>query len=333
MDGDASSPSMRIAVVDVLDRDGHARQVVPVTRWPVTIGRAIDCDIVLGDPYVAARHATVDEIEGRLTLQIGETVNGARLSTRHLKRAESAPLSSGELFQLGATRLRVRRAADDIVPERELLREPTPGRMPLAVPVVAIGAWNVAERWLGTDPGGRLIDYLPVVIVPFLGLAVWCGFWALGSRLFRHRFDYAQHMRIASTYWLVSAVTIVALPLAAYATGWAFPSRIAGIAAAGVIWAMVLAHLTLILPTRRGPLAIGMVVLFVAGVALFLTRNYQVNDRPFGELYVATLAPPVLRVAAPVPPARFIDEARNLKIALDAHVKDDDGPEEGDEED
>jgi len=85
-------------------------------------------------------------------------------------------------------------------------------------------------------------------------------------------------------------------------------------------------------PTRRRPLTAAMAVLFVAGVAFFLLRNYQVTDRPFGELYVATLAPPVLRVASPVPPARFIDEARTLKAVLDAHVKDDDGADGNDEE-
>jgi hypothetical protein len=49
-----------------------------------------------------------------------------------------------------------------------------------------------------------------------------------------------------------------------------------------------------------------------------------VNDRVFGELYVATLAPPALRVVSPVAPARFLDEARNLKAVLDTHIKDDD---------
>jgi hypothetical protein len=54
-----------------------------------------------------------------------------------------------------------------------------------------------------------------------------------------------------------------------------------------------------------------------------------VNDRLFGELYVATLAPPVLRVASPVETSRFIDEARGLKTVLDSHVKDDDSADAG----
>jgi FHA domain-containing protein len=332
MDDDAVGRPLKLAIVEVLDRDSHTRQVVPVARWPVTIGRAIDCDVVLDDPFVAAHHATLEEIDGALTLVVGESVNGAQLQGRHLKATERALLSAGETFQLGATRLRLRRAADAIAPERELLREPAPGRIPLVALLLCLGVWNVGQRWLGTDPGGRLIDYLPVLIAPFVSLAVWCGFWALGSRLFRHRFDYGRHARIASTYWLLSAATAVTLPIAAYATGWTFLSRVAGIVAAGALWAMLVEHLSLLVPTRRRPLTAAMAVLFVAGVAFFLIRNYQVTDRPFGELYVATLAPPVLRVASPVPPARFIDEARTLKAVLDAHVKDDDGADGNDED-
>jgi pSer/pThr/pTyr-binding forkhead associated (FHA) protein len=324
MDGSADAAQVRLAVVEVLDRDGHARQVVSVWRWPVTIGRAIECDVVLDDPFVAAHHATLEESDGVVGLHVGDNINGAQVAHRHLKGGSRANISAGDVVQLGATRLRVRRAADPIAPERELLREPGPGRIPLAVLVVALSAWNAAERWLATDPGGRTIDYLPVLIGPLLALAVWSGGWSLGSRLFRHRFDYRRHARIAASYWLLSAATAVALPLLAYATGWVFPSRIAGIAAAGVLWAMVLAHLTLILPTRRRVLALGMGALFVAGIALFLTRNYQVTGRVFGELYVSTLAPPALRVASPVATARFIDEARRLKAGLDRHVKDDD---------
>jgi Inner membrane component of T3SS, cytoplasmic domain len=336
MDVGADGEQMRLAVVEVLDRDGHARQVVPVSRWPVMVGRAIDCDVVLDDPFVAAHHAALEEADGVLSVHVGDSVNGGQLSHRHLKAGERANLAAGEVLQLGATRLRVRRAADAIAPERELLREPAPGRIPLAVLVVALAAWSAAERWLNTDPGGRIIDYLPVLIGPLVALSVWCGFWSLGSRLFRHRFDYWRHARIASSYWLISVAVGVALPLAAYAFGWAFPSRIADIAGAGVVWAMILAHLTLILPTRRRALAMGMSALFITGVALFLTRNYQVNGRLFGELYVATLAPPVFRVASPVATTRFIDEARDLKTSLDAHVKDNDtadagGPDDDDE--
>jgi Inner membrane component of T3SS, cytoplasmic domain len=333
MDGGAVSEPLRLAVVEILDRDGHTRQVVPISRWPVTIGRAVDCDIVLDDPYVAAHHATLDETSGALAVQVGETVNGAMLPSRRLTSNERAYLNAGDVLQVGATRLLIRRPSDAIAPERQLTHEhPPPAFLLLAALVGLFALLNFAERWITVDPGGRVIDYLPTVLGTILGLAIWCGFWALGSRLFRHRFDYGRHLRIAASYLVVTSIVTVALPLLAYSLGWAFFSRISSIVAGAVLWAMVFAHMSLMLPSRRRFLAIGMSVLFVVGTGLYLTRNYQTNHRLFNELYVSALAPPVLRVASPVPTSRFIDDARNLKATLDARVKDDDTGESSDDD-
>ena len=66
--------AMKLAIVEVLDRDGHARLIVPVMSWPVTIGRAIDCDVVLDDAHAAARHATLTGV--------GSVIGGGEASQR-----------------------------------------------------------------------------------------------------------------------------------------------------------------------------------------------------------------------------------------------------------
>jgi hypothetical protein len=119
-------------------------------------------------------------------------------------------------------------------------------------------------------------------------------------------------------------VVDLVLPVAAFALGWPLLSRVSGIVSGGVMAGMVLAHLTLILPLRRKALTSAAVALFVTGVSLLMIRSYQVNDRLFGELYVTTLAPPALRVVSPVTATRFIEESRDLKAILDAHVEDED---------
>jgi hypothetical protein len=320
-DGEA----MRLAVVEVLDRDGHARQVLPVWRWPVTIGRAIDCDVVLDDAHVAERHATLAEVDGVLGVHVGDSVNGARVRDTHVAAGQRVDLPSGEVFQIGSTRLRVRRASDALAPERALAPELAGSRRSLIVMALALLAWNVAERWLNVDPGGRFTDYLPVLVGSVALLAVWCGVWALGSKLFRHRFAFWPHARIAVSYLLVLGVTGLLLPIVAYALSWAFPSRITGFVGGAVLSAMVLQHLTLILPSHRRVLAMAMGAVFVAGVAVILARSYQLNDRFFSELYVTTLAPPALRLAPSISTERFINESRYLKAVLDAHAGDDDG--------
>lgn len=313
----------KLALVEVLDRDGHARLAVPVTRWPVSVGRAIDNDVVLDDTHVAAHHATLDETAGGVSLLVGQSMNGARVGGRRLGSGQRADLSGGEPFQLGGTRLRVRRAADALAPEKPLAPEPRGGWALLATLMAALLLWNVAELWLNTDPGGRLSDYLPVLVGGPVALALWCGLWALGSKLFQHRFEFWPHARVALAYLLASGVVGLVLPLLAYALSWELASRITDIAVGAVLTAMVLAHLALVLPARRQMLTAAMGAAFVTGVVVMLARNYQVNDRVFDELYMTTLAPPALRVAGSVDTSRFIDEAAGLKATLDAHAKDD----------
>jgi Inner membrane component of T3SS, cytoplasmic domain len=324
MDTRPNGAAVKLAVVEVLDRDGHARLIVPVWSWPVTIGRAIDCDVVLDDVHAAARHATLSDESGVLTLVVGDTVNGVWMKRTRVAAAERVDVPAGEVFQIGATRLRVRRVADELSPERPLVEEPAGRRVRVVALAAAVMAWAAGQFWLNTDPGGRLTDFLPIVLGLPLALAFWSGLWAVGSKLFRHRFDFWPHAHIAFSYSLAMNVLALALPIAAFSTGWAFPSRVAGIVVGGVAWAMVRAHLALLLPARPRMLTGVMGAFFIVGLSLFLVRNYQVHDRLFPQLYTTALAPPVLRLAPTVPTTRFFDEARSLRSVLDAHVGDED---------
>jgi Inner membrane component of T3SS, cytoplasmic domain len=322
--GDDERP-VRLAVIEILDRDGHARQLVPVWHWPVTIGRAIECDVVLDDPHVAARHATVSDQDGQLDLQVGDTINGVQVGKTRVRSGKRSPLPPGEAFQLGGTRLRVRRASDPVTPERALAVEPANSRRSLFVLALALVAWSLGEQWLNTDPGARFTDYLPVLVGSPALLGLWCFVWALGSKLFRHRFEFFAHARVAVTYLLIAAAAGLILPLVAYALSWAFPSRIASLVGGAVIWAMVFKHLSIIMPSHRRVTAVAMGIVFVGSVVVMMARSFQVNDRLFPELYVTTLAPPAFRVAPTVTTDRFLEESRKLKAALDAHANDDDG--------
>jgi len=234
MDESFLSTAIKLAIVEVLDRDGHSRATVPVWRWPVTLGRAVDCDVVLDDEHTAALHAIVTEAEGTLRLRVGETVNGVRLGGRRLAAHESAELSSAAVFQIGATRLRVRRLSDALAPERPLAPEPAPGRIPIAVLAPAFVAWNLGDHWVNTDPGQRFTEYLPPLLGPLLLVAIWSGLWAVGSKLVTHRFHYWRHARIAFSYSLAASFVGVLLPIVAFSSGWSFPSRVSGLAMAAV---------------------------------------------------------------------------------------------------
>jgi pSer/pThr/pTyr-binding forkhead associated (FHA) protein len=323
--GDGNGDALILAIVEVLDREGRARATLPIRRWPVTVGRAIDCDIVLDDPYVAPRHATLVDRDGGLQLQVGETVNGVWLKKRHAAAAERIELAAGDVVQIGGTRLRVRRAADVLSPERRWVPEASGNVRTVLLLALVFSLWTAGELWLHDDPGGRMTDYLPTLIGGPIVVALWAAFWSVGSKLVRHRFDFWSHARIALLGAIGMGAAALLLPVFAFTSGWAWPSRIGPIAVGAIAWTAVGAHIGRLLPGRPRLLAGVMASLFVVGVGLHATRHFESRDRVFPELYVATLAPPALRLAPTVSTARFIDEARALKTVLEAHRADDDG--------
>jgi pSer/pThr/pTyr-binding forkhead associated (FHA) protein len=313
-----------LGVVDVLDRDGRARVTLPVRRWPVSIGRAIDCDIVLDDPYVAAQHATIGDHEGALQLTAGETVNGAWVRKRRIAAGQRIDLAAGDVIQVGGTRLRIRRDADAVAAERRWVPEASGSVRAVLLLMLLFSVWNAADLWVHDDPGGRLTDYLPVLIGGPVAVAIWAGIWSVGSKLTRHRFDFWTHTAIALLASLAMGVVGLLLPLFAFTSGWSWPSRVGPLVVAAIAWSAVGAHIGRLLPGRPRVLAAVMASLFVVGLGLFSYHTYETQDRFFPELYVSTLAPPALRLAPTVSTARFVDEARALKATLEAHIADDD---------
>ena len=237
---------------------------------------------------------------------------------------ERAELAAGDVVQVGGTRLRVRRAADALAAERRWVPEASGSVRTVLVLALLFSVWNAAELWLRDDPGGRFTDYLPVLIGAPIAVAIWAGFWSVGSKLIRHRFDFWSHTVIALVASLAMGAAALVLPVFAFASGWAWPSRIGPLVVAAIGWSAVGAHIGRLLPGRPRVLAAVMASLFVVGLGLYTFHNYETQDRVFPELYVATLAPPALRVAPTVSTARFVDEARALKAVLEAHIADDD---------
>jgi energy-coupling factor transporter ATP-binding protein EcfA2 len=95
-------------------RPAHHR-LVPGTT---VLGRAPDCDVVLADPSVSARHARVT-VDGRAAvLEDLASLNGCRLDGRRVFVVDLLP---GVTLRLGGTELQVLAAAD-------AERRPAPGR-------------------------------------------------------------------------------------------------------------------------------------------------------------------------------------------------------------
>jgi hypothetical protein len=312
-------PEDRLALIEVVERDGRMARLRDVHAWPLTLGRGLSNHVVLDDPFVAERHASIGPDDaGQLLLTVLQTSNGVEVDGRRHAAGASVPLpAAGASLQLGQTRLRLRLAAEVLPPEQPL---PRPGRSPLwlGVPLVALA---LAELAIGLDPGADTSAWLGGVLgLPAL-LAAWCGAWALMSKLFQHRFDFMGHLRIALPWALALQLLDAMLPQLAASLGWpwlwqaAIPLR----AVLGVMW--LYAHLAHVLPQHRRALTVAVLAMALVGGGFSLNSTWRSHDSLTAAAYMSTLPLPALRLGGATPPAALIADMAQLAPPLAARAK------------
>ena len=332
------------AVLDVLDRDGQVRQSCKVSQWPLRVGRALDNDLVLADPHVAAHHFSIasntdtdtdteTEADG-LHLVVGDTRNGVQWGREHLVAGESRALpQAGEPIELtiGRSTLRLRLAGHSVAAELALDELPSPrrGLVVVAVASCVLLAGLLFDAWLAADPEGQWRAMASTLLAAATGTVVWCGLWALLSKTFTRQTHFGWHLRV----FLLASIALLlvqTLPaLLAFALSWAWPSDFSFIATYAVGGAALYFHLLAVEPARHRMLrwmASGGVL---AGVALTLWFNVQRSDRLGEELYMSHLFPPALRLAPTVSPERFFTGVAALQPLLDRKAAE---PGRGDED-
>ena len=331
-----------LALVEVLDRDGQVRATCAVKAWPLTIGRALDNELVLADPHVAAHLLSIEPGAHGLQFAVGASVNGVVVGSRRLAGGQPHAVEVGsapiELIA-GRTRLRLRLAAQALAPELPLAAAAV-----TAVPraVVSLGlalllaAGLLFNTWLDNDPDnlGRAIGM--TLLTAVVGAAVWCGLWALLSKTFTRQGHFGWHLRvflIASIAWL--AVGVVP-SLLAFAFDWPWASDfgfVAGVAVAGCAFYF---HLLAVEPARPRGVRRAAITAALVGIALTLWFNQQRTDLYGEELYMNHLYPPALRLARPLPVDAFVDGLAPLQAVLDKKAKEpprgDAGPTRGDDD-
>jgi len=330
-------PENRLALIELLGRDGRPRRMVDVFCWPVTLGRGLDNSIVLDDPHVAAHHATLaPDAQGALWLQVGDSINGVALgAAKHppvLPAGARAQLPApGAVMQLGGQRLRLRLPSEALADEQLFTHPPVAGK---ALAAVAL-AWLLLEafdRWVNLDPGADFTQWLPWALGLPLGVALWCGAWALGSKLFRHGFDFIGHAAIVLPGLLALSAYEWLLPALAAGLGWP------GLWHAGklllpplLVAAILRGHLLQLLPQRGRAINGGLALLLVAGLGVGVAVNLRQQGRVFADPYMRTLPLPMLRLGTPVPTAAIGAAMAPLQGQLAERVRQDaaDHPDDG----
>ncbi len=293
-----------------MERDGRVSRALDVHAWPLTLGRALSNDCVIDDPHVAARHATLHlDDQGTLRLAVGDTVNGLQLGDQFLSAGQHAPVpQAGTTLQLGALRLRIRLPGETLAPETPLPTHRLASWTMVGAAAAALAVMSVGERWVVLDPGADLSAWMTVLVGLPVSIAGWAGMWALASKLFQHRFDFAGHLRIMIP-WLLGVAVADALiePLGA-ALGWPWLWRLSPLVEAFLGVMMLRAQVLHVLPHSRRAVTAAAAAAALAGLALNVTLTLRQTDRVSRPPYMSTLPLPGLVLSRAEPSLALVQD-------------------------
>lgn len=309
-----------LAFVEVLGRHGDVQTRYPVTRWPACVGRGYDAEIILDDPYVAARHLRIEPgADGRFKLTDLGSVNGLalRASAQRLSEAEVGP---DDVIRLGRTQLRVRIPGYAVAPERKL-RATSFYRRPVAFLVAAAGLLGVTlwNGWIATTREDQWALLLAPTVMICVAVGVWISVWSLVSRTVGGRANFAAHgfVACAGLFAIALAGTLfeyLAFGLDARWLDYAGAAVLALLAAY-----MLYRHLRLNSRAARTKLAAIAVTIVLGGIGISVGLDRAgAPGRESVQGYDVTIKPPIVVAVPGTTPEAFLAEGDRLRRVADA---------------
>ncbi|MDP3166018.1 MAG: FHA domain-containing protein [Hydrogenophaga sp.] len=329
-----------LGLIEAFDRHGALLARAPITRWPITVGRALDCDLVLDDPFVAPTHLRIDRVvDDPRTVQVEvlETRNGARLqrkqSSKHYGQGERFDWPDGTPIDLGHTHVTLRLADTPIAQEQALPQFPWRTVATTAVLMALVVAVALGSSWLDARDASKYLQSLPgALLMLLLVLGVWSGLWSAANKVFAGHLQFWRHVRIACVLYLVADAVQLTTNLAAFAFSLESLARFDNALMVLVLAGGLYAHLATILPRRRVGLAWTVVAVVALGVPSWLGAQWLNRMRLTDAMYMSSIFPPSLRVAPAVPVEQFLQDTEALRSKLDRRLRDDGLAEEEDED-
>lgn len=313
----------RLALLEVMGRDGRVAQTLDVHHWPVTLGRSLAADVVLDDPHVAALHATLRPgDDGGLVLDVGDTTNGVREGRNLHARGSRVPVpAGGSTWQLGGLTLRLRTPDETLAPELPQARDTATGPGALGLMAFALAVLALAKHWRSLDPGSEAMDWVPLVAGLPLALGLWSGVWATASKLFQHRFEFMAHLRLALPVALAAEAMDTLLPPLAAALDWPLLWRlVTPLQIALLLW-LLFRHLALVLPQARRAAATFVVAAGLAGTVVALSATWRSVDRWSQPPYMSELPTADTLWRTPEPAQALADDVAPLAAQLARRVQ------------
>lgn len=305
-----------LTLVELLGRGGDAQHRILLPRLPVTVGRALDNDVIVDDPTVAAHHLRIErDAQGRLRAVDLGSRNGLYSGRRRVAEALVGPTVH---LRIGHTQLRVRSGDDPLAPELPAEAD-SRWRSPWAF-VTALFAYTTVIVFLmfesavdGFEPV-RVVATLPLLL---LAPALWAGLWAAVGRVAGGHAQFVAHAALTMAALAGAALLMEALDILVFAFSLPLQPDQFVVAAELLLGALIYAQLRLVSRQPRSVLAAATVAITLVGItAVHLTAWLGSRDDVDRQPVMTTLGPSALRIAPGVSPEAFAADARAIEAEL-----------------
>lgn len=311
--------------IEVLSRRDEViarHKAFPAADGGVHVGRGYDNDVIVDDPYVAARHLRiVRDDSGRPIAEDLGSANGLYLGDDR-RRVARAPLDNERVIRIGRTYLRVRETDHPVPPER--VSRPGRRAWPVALGIGAAAiAVDLANTWLTETAEAKLGQYLGAAVTIAGFVAAWATGWAIMSRIFSGRARFERHLLIAASGMLALSLLNDLSPYAAYAFSraefTAYRYVVTWLAAGTVCFL----HLRIISASResgfpawrlKAAALAGLTALAIGMQTLSQWEDSATSDR---QHFIGSLKPPALRLVAAQSAQDFFADVSRLRQALE----------------
>jgi hypothetical protein len=304
--------------VEILSRHRDVAARVRVAGDEAHIGRGYDNDVIVDDPYVAARHVRVVRDEaGRLVAEDAGSKNGMFLD-RDSARQTRIVVDPERPIRVGHTLLRIRDTAHPVPAER-FAGGGTPVWPAVAAAALAVSVpgFEALHAWLLQTAEVKLSTFLnALVFIPALAL-LWISFWTVLSRIFSGQGRFLQHLLIGLSGFLVLALSRELAQVAAFAFTWPAAVTYLYIAESAIVAVACFFHLR---ETGRSRLVVkGAAVAALLALAIAVQGALQSETASDGgqQNIVRRLMPPALRLVPVRDESDFFADVERLKTGLD----------------
>ena len=304
--------------IEHLHRDGSvlARIAVPEKiniGGQLTIGRALDNDLILDDPHCASHHARL-EIDGAGHARLLDLGSQNGVINRRKQRTDTHAIQDDAPYRIGNSLIRVRASHWPISAEQTLSRRAIwPLALVALLLVLGHSAWQL---WL-TDVQQKSPPYLYGLSSIAFVLCLWSAMYTLFGRLVSGAERFFAHLFIATCGYLSGTIILSSLDMLAFAMSWLWPIRITEPVIVIVTALTVRSHLRLADPRHWPTLRIGLGIVASLAIVVPIAQNWVSNQRLTNIQTINHLEHPALMIKKPISPSSFSQQAAALKAKVE----------------